>query len=146
MIIRAENVKNMFLYLTMFIDSTCYIFRTQKTLSKVLETVIAENIEIKIPIASVKANPRIEPVPKLNKIAVVISEETFESRIDDQALLNPACRASCFGLPHLTSSLIRSKIKMLASTAIPMESTNPATPARVNVTGTNLKTAKLRSV
>src|SRR3989344_1185319 len=116
-------------------------WRTQNTLIKVLVTVIAENIETKMPIAKVKAKPRIEPVPKLKRITVVISDETLESRIEDQALLKPAKRASCFGLPQRTSSLILSKIKMLASTAMPIERTKPAMPAKVKVTGIILKIA-----
>ena len=46
-------------------------------------------METKIPIAKVRAKPRIGPVPKLKRIAQVIKEETLESRIDDQALSNP---------------------------------------------------------
>jgi hypothetical protein len=52
-------------------------------------TVIAVNIEIKIPIARATANPLTEPVPNQNKIAAVIREETFESRIELHAIVNP---------------------------------------------------------
>ena len=63
--------------------------RTQNTLSNVLVTVIAVNMETRIPMASVRAKPLIEPVPKLNKIRVVMREETLESRMEDQAREKP---------------------------------------------------------
>lgn len=106
-------------------------------------TVIALNMETPIPIARVSAKPLIDPVPKLKRMAVVIREETLESRIDDQALLKPVIRASCFGRPQRISSLILSKIKILASTAIPIERINPAIPASVKVTGIILKIANV---
>ncbi len=79
-------------------------------------------------------------------MAQVISEATLESRIEDQARSKPAKKASCLGLPQRNSSLILSKIKMLASTAMPMERINPAIPAKVKVTGINLKIARTINV
>ena len=127
----------MYIWYLLFDFWYCYVLLTQKILKKVLVTVIALNMESKIPIAKVRANPRICPVPKLKRMAQVISEEMLESRIEDQALSNPAKSDSSLGLPHLTSSLILSKIKMLASTAMPIERTKPAIPANVKVTGIN---------
>ena len=57
---------------------------------KVLLTVMAENILIKIPNPSVKAKPLIMLVPIQNKIPAVIKLETLESLIDSHARLNPS--------------------------------------------------------
>ena len=67
--------------------------------------------------------------------------DMFESKIEFQARLKPASMAETSVLPDRSSSLVRSKIRMLASTAMPTESTKPATPARVSVTGTSRKIA-----
>lgn len=45
------------------------------------------------PIAKVTANPRIKDVPIIYKISAVISEDTFDAQMDDQALLNPRSKA-----------------------------------------------------
>ena len=104
---------------------------------------IAENKETMIPNASVKANPFIKDVATKNKIAQTISELKFESRIDGQALLKPSSIATAKPFPDFISSFILAKIKILASTAMPMERTNPPMPAKVNVTGINLKIDKV---
>ena len=101
----------------------------------VLVIKIAVNIDTKTPIARVTANPLTNPVPIEYKIPAVISEETLESLIESQALLNPNSKACFLDLPHLSSSFILSKIKILASTAIPIERINPAIPGKVRVTG-----------
>ena len=72
----------------------------------------------------------------------VIKLETFESRMEFQARLNPASTAGTIPFPIRNSSFVRSKIRMFASTAMPMERTKPAMPARVSVTGTSRKIAK----
>ena len=64
------------------------------------------------------------------------------SRIDDQARLKPSSSDTTRFLPTRSSSFIRSKIRMLASTAMPTDSTNAPTPASVSVTGKNLKMAR----
>jgi hypothetical protein len=46
----------------------------------------------------------------------------------------------------LSSSFVLSKIKILASTAIPILRIKPAMPARVSVTGMVLKIAKVKRV
>ena len=76
----------------------------------------------------------------------VIKLETFESRMEFHARLNPASTAGTTFLPIRSSSLVRSKIKMFASTAMPMERTNPAIPASVSVTGTMRKSASTISM
>ncbi len=115
-------------------------------LKKFLVTIIAENMLAIIPIAKVNANPLIMLVPSQNRITQVISEETFESRIDVHALLNPSSTAPAKLLPAFNSSFVLSKIKMFASTAMPIERINPAMPAKVRVTGINLKIASTTSV
>ena len=102
--------------------------------SKVLVTKIAENIETKTPIASVTAKPLIKPVPKIKSTKQAINEFTLLSNILLKALSKPASMAWKKLFPALSSSFVRSKINMFASTAIPMLRINPATPARVNVT------------
>ena len=52
-------------------------------------TVIAVNMETTIPSPSINAKPRMIEFPKNQRIKQVISEETFESRIEDHARSNP---------------------------------------------------------
>ena len=61
------------------------------------------------------------------------------SLIELHARSNPCMMASRSLLPFSSSSLIRSKISTLASTAIPSDRTNPAIPAAVRTTGMTLK-------
>ena len=63
----------------------------------------------------------------------MIRVDIFESLIDVHALENPSSIAVAFGFPCLNSSFILSKIKMFASTAIPIERIKPAIPERVRV-------------
>src|ERR1035437_730739 len=75
----------------------------------------------------------------------------FESLIDVQALEKPNSIAVSCDLPCLNSSFILSKIKMLASTAMPIERIKPAIPERVKVipygvTELNLKIARTNKV
>jgi hypothetical protein len=64
-----------------------------------------------------------------------MSDETLASKMELQARLKPASMAAFRGLPARSSSLVRSKMRMLASTAMPTASTKPAMPASVSVTG-----------
>ena len=105
--------------------------------------VMAESIETKTPIPRVKAKPLIKEVPNQKRIIAVIILEMFESRIENQAREKPVETASRTVLPERISSLTLSKIRMFASTAIPIEIINPAIPAAVKVTGNNLKRAKI---
>ena len=88
------------------------------------------------------AKPRMTDDPNAYRIVAVIRLDTFESRIEFQARLKPASTAAGSDLPTRNSSFIRSKIRMLASTAMPTESTKPAMPARVSVTGMSRKIAR----
>ena len=110
---------------------------------KILVMVIADSIDTKTPIPKVKAKPLIKEVPNQKRIIAVIILEMLESRIENQAREKPVETASKTVLPERISSLTLSKIRMLASTAMPMEIINPAIPAAVKVTGNNLKRAKI---
>ena len=68
-------------------------------------------------------------------MAQVIIVETLESKILVHALSNPEFIAVNKLLPNLNSSFVLSKIKMLASIAIPIDKIKPAIPVNVNVTG-----------
>jgi hypothetical protein len=107
--------------------------------------VMAVNILTRTPIASVKAKPLIKLVPNQNKIIEVMIVERLLSRIDSQALQKPSRIASSRVLPEESSSFILSKIKMFASTAIPIVRMNPAIPAAVNVTQSSLKIESIRT-
>ena len=56
----------------------------------------------------------------------------FASIIEGKAFLKPISIALDVSLPARCSSRIRSKIKMFASTAVPMVKMIPAIPARVS--------------
>ena len=106
---------------------------------------MAENKLTKIPIDKVSAKPLIKDVENKNKMAQTISELKLLSRIDGQALLKPSWIANDNPFPSLTSSFILAKIKMLASTAMPIDKINPPMPARVRVTGINLKIERAKA-
>ena len=59
--------------------------------------------------------------------------DTFASVIVDNARLKPASIATRIDLPENTSSLKRSKIRIFASTATPMDKIIPAIPGNVIV-------------
>src|SRR3989344_4434909 len=95
------------------------------TINKILVIKIAENNETKIPKESVNANPLINEVENINKMAHTMSEFKLLSRIDGQARENPSEIEIDKLFPCLISSFILAKIKILASTAIPIDSINP---------------------
>ncbi|GAI78250.1 unnamed protein product [marine sediment metagenome] len=73
---------------------------------------------------------------------------TLLSLIAVQARLKPVSIAAPNVLPVLNSSFTRSKIRTLASTAMPMDRTKPQIPAKVRVTpppGHSLNTANTRT-
>ena len=110
---------------------------------------IAENMLTATPMARVMANPRTNDAPNWspnqNRIAQVMNVATFESRIEGQARLKPMSMAVLKGRPRRNSSFMRSKMRMLASTAIPIERMKAAIPESVRVTGQILKTASVIS-
>ena len=95
--------------------------------------IIAENIEVIIPIDKVTENPFIGPEPKTNKSNAAIKVVILASRIVDKAFSKPFLMDSITLLFLKNSSLILSNIKTLASTAIPIVKTMPAIPGNVNV-------------
>ncbi len=118
------------------------------------ETEIAVSIDTKTPRPNTRANPLISDVPNQKRMTAVIIDEMLESRIEGHALLKPSLMASralretwptpaCPVFRPRSSSLVRSKIKMFASTAIPMERIKAAMPAAVSVTGISLNNAKI---
>ena len=64
--------------------------------------------------------------------------DRLPSRIDGQARSNPELIAANSPRPARSSSLVRSAIRMFASTAKPNERITAAAPDSVKVTGTNL--------
>src|SRR3990167_3483507 len=116
------------------------------TSNKRREMNIAENIDIKTPSARVKANPLTRLALKKYKTAQVKRVEILESRMDGQARANPSRTACPAFLPNRDSSRIRAKIRILASTAMPIDKINPTMPAKVSVTDISLKRARARNV
>ncbi len=96
---------------------------------------MAETSEASTPTASVTPKPFTGPEASQNSSPAAIRVVTLESAIALQAFLNP--RSSAPRSPRRGacwySSLARSKTSTLASMAMPMASTNPASPGSVNV-------------
>ena len=103
-------------------------------------------MDTRIPSPNVKANPLIKAVPCQNNTTAEMIDEILASRIDAHARLNPVSTDAYRFFPFLISSFIRSKIRIFASTAIPIEIMNPAIPADVKVTGINLKRYNITAV
>src|SRR6056297_1456124 len=111
-------------------------------LTRLLVTNTAENILTTIPMLRVRANPLTKLVPNVKSIIATRSVVKLLSLIEGQALENPSLTDSPKVLLDCNSSFILGKIRILASTAIPIDSINPPIPAKVNVTGINLNKAK----
>src|SRR3989338_2160735 len=105
-----------------------------------LLTVMAVNIDTNMPIPKVIAKPLITELPNHVRMPAVMSDEMLESRMEVQARLNPSSTAAVSSFPARNSSLSRSKISTLASTAMPTDKIKPAMPASVSVTDMSLKT------
>jgi len=73
------------------------------------------------------------PVPNRNRAAAVMSVVTWESTMVTKALSYPASIADRTVLPSFNSSRMRSKMRTLLSTAIPMPRAIPAMPGSVSV-------------
>ena len=90
---------------------------------------------------NVTANPFTGPDPKINKIIEAMSVVMFASKIVTTDLLKPKSNACIlFPIFFLISSLILSKIKTFASTAIPTVKIIPAIPGKVSVASKIVKT------
>ena len=99
------------------------------------------------PIDRVRAKPLTIVAPKAlpnqNRIPQVIKVAILESRIEGQALFQAISTAWFKRRPSLNYSFNRSKIKILASSALPVLNMIPAIPGNVKVTGTYLKIEKV---
>src|SRR5699024_1616076 len=87
---------------------------------------------IKIPSNNIVAKPLTELSPKKNSTAAAITVVNCASTIVKNELLFAFLYACLSVRPILSSSLIRSYIMILASTAIPTPSTNAAKPGNVS--------------
>ena len=105
---------------------------------------MAVNIETITPKANVIANPLTILDVNIIKIKQVIKVEILLSRMEVHARLNPSSIDLDKDLQFSNSFFILEKIKILASTAIPIEIIKPAIPDKVKVTGQSLKIAKTR--
>ena len=83
---------------------------------------------------SIRPNHLIKFIPNINKTKATINQVTLLSHIADQDFLNHILVASSRSLPFFSSSLTLSKISILASIAIPIESISHAIEARVKTT------------
>jgi hypothetical protein len=92
-------------------------------------TTIAQNKLTPTPTARVKAKPFTIVAPKdepnQNKMAQVISVEAFESRMDGQARFQARSTACKKVRPLRSSSFNRSKIRIFASSALPVLNKKP---------------------
>ena len=68
--------------------------------------------------------------------------DVFESRMDGHARRNPSSTADVRGSPRFCSSLMRSKIRIFASTAMPIVSTKPAMPDKLIVIADQFENAE----
>ena len=102
-------------------------------------------MEVKIPIIKVVAKDSISPVPKILRMIAISKCDTFASIIEGRALRKPVLMAVSVSEPKACSSRTRSKIRMLASTAVPMVSTIPAIPARVSTAPKEASEPKIRT-
>ena len=94
---------------------------------------------------SVVANDSISPVPKILRIMAISKWVTFASMIDGRALRKPVLMAVSVSAPMACSSRTRSKMRMLASTAVPIVSTIPAIPAKVSTAPKEAREPKINT-
>ncbi|OPZ44110.1 MAG: hypothetical protein BWY94_01745 [Actinobacteria bacterium ADurb.BinA094] len=98
----------------------------------------AVSMLIRTPIIRVRAKPLGPAVANRNSIRAVRIVSTLASRMVRKPRAYPEFTAERTVLPCRTSSLMRSKMTTLASTATPMVRIMPAMPGRVSVTGIRL--------
>ena len=105
-----------------------------------------------IPIPNVIANPFTGPDPKANNITAAIKVVIFASNTVIFAFEYPVSKAWMIDFSVFNSSYILSKIKTLASTAMPTVKIIPAIPGKVNVaskivnTPTNINKFAIKAV
>ena len=105
---------------------------------------IAENNEVKIPMMSVVAKDSISPVPNTFKMIATKRCVTLASMIEGRALRKPVLIAVSVSAPDACSSRTRSKMRMLASTAVPIVRTIPAIPAKVSTAPKEAREPKMK--
>ena len=107
-------------------------FLSSRSTSRRVITTTAKTV-VAMPIIRVVAKPRTGPVPKYLRIAAVRKVVTLESMIADRAFSKPSLAAWAGLRPFSASSRMRSKIRMLPSTAMPTVRMIPAMPGSVSV-------------
>ena len=85
------------------------------------------------PTVRVTAKPFTGPVPKMNSSRAANSCVTWLSTMVQNTRSKPASMAPGTLLPVASSSLMRSKMRILASTAMPRVRAKPAMPGSVSV-------------
>ena len=101
-------------------------------------------MEVKIPMIKVVAKDSISPVPNTFKIIATSKWVTFASIMEGNAFLKPTSTDPAKSMPLYCSSRIRSNIKILASTAVPIVRTIPAIPAKVNTAPKDAKNPNIK--
>jgi hypothetical protein len=96
-------------------------------------TTRAVNIDTSTPTDRVTPKPRTAPDARKNNSTAASRVVTLESAIALSALRKPRPTAGRGPTPARCSSFMRSNTSTLASTAMPMASTNPAMPGSVRV-------------
>lgn len=99
---------------------------------------------IRIPNNNIVAKPLTELSPKKNNTAAAITVVKLESKIVRNELLFALEKACFIVLPIQSSSLIRSYMIILASTAIPTPNTNAANPGKVRTPEMKLNATNVR--
>ena len=94
---------------------------------------------VKIPTPKVTEKPFTGPDPIKNKMNAAIRVVMFASKIVVLDFVYPASKAIIGFFSFLVSSLIRSKIKTFASTAIPTVKIIPAIPGKVYVASNKVR-------
>ncbi len=106
-----------------------------------LVTTRAVNSDTTTPTDNVTPKPRTAPEARKNRSPAASRVVTLESAMALNALVNPRSSAGRSPVPERCSSRIRSNTSTLASTAMPMASTNPAMPGSVRVARSASSTA-----
>lgn len=92
------------------------------------------NRETIIPSHSISQKPFIIFIPNINNIKATINQVRLASHIAENDCVNQSSTASLSFFLFLNSSFMRSNISMLASIAIPRDSTSHAIDASVRTT------------
>lgn len=108
------------------------LYLTARSRRRRLTTNVQKRVE-PIPMERMTPKPLIGPVPSQMRMTAVRRVVILASKMVVNALSKPAARALARFLPSLSSSRIRSKMRILESTAIPTVSTSAAMPGRVRV-------------